>query len=301
MGLTDDLLVDELLRRCTFPPPGHHAYAGVSGGADSLALLVLARAVGCEVTAVHVDHGLRAGSEHEAKVVRQAAERFGADFKAERVEVAPGPNLEARARNARKAVFPEGTMTGHTADDQAETLLLNLARGAGLDGLCAMRAGPTKPILALRRRETEALCAEVGLAPIQDPSNGDPAFARNRLRHEALPLLAEIVDRDVVALSARTAALLSDDANYLSMLAEAIDPRDAKSLSAAPLPLARRALRRWLMSEIPPYPPQAAVLDRVLAVASGTIRATEIGGGYSVRRRQGRLFLEQLDPHLGVR
>ncbi len=287
LGLTEDLL-----RRCTFPGPGTPACAAVSGGADSLALLVLATAAGCRLTAVHVDHGLRSGSEDEAHVVRRAAERFGAGFRAERVQVEPGPNLEARARLARRAALPEGSMTGHTADDQAETVLLNLSRGAGLDGLAAMRPGETKPILSLRRTETEALCAELGLDPIDDPSNRDPAFTRNRVRHEVLPLLGDVVGRDVAALTSRTASLLGDDAAYLSLLAEQIDPTDAKALAAAPLPLSRRAVRRWLAAELPPYPPDAAVVERVLAVAHGLSRATEVGGGRRVRRGHGRLRLE---------
>ncbi|HEY5110018.1 MAG TPA: ATP-binding protein, partial [Acidimicrobiales bacterium] len=136
--LVADPLVAGLLARCTFPPPGDPLVCGVSGGPDSLALLVLATAAGCRVTAVHVDHGLRTGSADEAGVVAEVAARFGAGFRSERVVVADGPNLEARARAARHAVLPEGTLLGHTADDQAETMLLNLLRGAGLDGLAAM-------------------------------------------------------------------------------------------------------------------------------------------------------------------
>lgn len=293
-------LTDHLLQRCTFPQSETMSYAAVSGGADSLALLVLATATGRQVTAVHVDHGLRAGSTDEAEVVRQAAERFGASFRAESVELEQGPNLEARARTARRAVLPEGVMTGHTADDQAETVLLNLSRGTGLDGLVAMHPGPTKPILALRRSETEALCAELGLDPVDDPSNRDPAFTRNRVRHEVLPLLDDVVGRDVAALTSRTASLLGDDAAFLSLLAEQIDPTDAKALAAAPLPLSRRAVRRWLVTENPPYPPESAVVERVLAVANGLIRATEVGGGRSVRRGNGRLRLETTIVNQGL-
>ncbi|MDQ3145596.1 MAG: tRNA(Ile)-lysidine synthetase, partial [Actinomycetota bacterium] len=125
--------------------------AGVSGGADSLALLVLSVEAGCEVTAVHVDHGLRPGSGDEAGVVAEAAARWGAAFRAESTVVEPGPNLEARAREARRSALGDGAMTGHTLDDQAETVLLNLLRGAGADGLAAMAPGPGKPLLGLRR------------------------------------------------------------------------------------------------------------------------------------------------------
>lgn len=263
----------------------------VSGGADSLALLVLACAAGLDVTAVHVDHGLRPGSAAEADVVRDAAARFGAAFVSERVDVAPGPNLEARARAARYAVLPPGALTGHTADDQAETVLLNLLRGAGVDGLAGIRPGPTKPLLALRRADTRALCAELALSPVDDPSNRDPSLRRNRVRHELLPLLDAIAARDVAAVLARQAALLADDAALLDELADAIDPTDARALAAAPPALARRAVRRWLYAGCE-HPPDAATVDRVLAVARGDAKGTDVGGGRAVRRSHQRLFVE---------
>jgi len=261
----------------------------VSGGADSLAMLALAVDALVEVTAVHVDHGLRPGSADEADVVRDVAAGLGVRFRAERVDVAAGPNLEARARAARRAVLGPDAMTGHTADDQAETVLLNLVRGAGLDGLGAMRAGPTKPILGLRRAETRELCAARGFVPVQDPSNEDPAFRRNRVRHEVLPLLDAVAERDVAALLARAASLLADDAELLDSLAAALDPTDARALAGAPVALARRAVRRWLTLD--GYPPDLATVDRVLAVARGEARATEVEGGRRVRRTAQRLVL----------
>jgi tRNA(Ile)-lysidine synthase len=266
--------------------------AGVSGGPDSLALLVLAAEAGLAVTAVHVDHDLRPGSAAEAEVVRAAAAGVGARFEAVRVQAGPGPNLEARARDARRAALGPSAMTGHTADDVAETLVLNLVRGAGLDGLAAIRPGPTKPLLALRRADTRAVCAAAGLVPVEDPSNADPAFRRNRVRHEVLPLLDRVADRDVAGLLARTAALVGDDVALLDHLAADVDPTDASALASAPPPLARRAVRRWLTAADPPYPPDAATVERVLAVAAGARRATEVGGGRRVARTAGRLRLE---------
>src|SRR5207248_2070138 len=95
-----------LLPRCTFPAPGTEVTCAVSGGADSLALLLLATAAGCQVTAVHVDHGLRDGSAGEAELVEAVARRVGAGFRAERAQVAPGPNLEERARQVRYSMLP---------------------------------------------------------------------------------------------------------------------------------------------------------------------------------------------------
>ncbi len=266
--------------------------AAVSGGADSSALLVLAVEAGCVPTAVHVDHGLRPGSEREADVVASLAARLGTPFVARRAQVAPGPNLEARAREARRGVLPAGAMTGHTADDQAETVVLNLLRGAGLDGLSGMAPGPTKPLLGLRRAETSALCARLGLPTVHDPTNADLRWRRNRVRHEVLPLLDRVAERDVTAVVARSARLLHDDARLLDELAAPLDPTDAPALARVPAPLARRALRRWLRAELDPHPPDSATVERVLAVAAGTRRATEVGGGRRVARRAGRLRLE---------
>ena len=201
--LGEDPVVAGLLARCTFPPAGTSLVCAVSGGPDSTALLALAVAAGCRATAVHVDHGLRPGSAAESQVVAGAAARFGARFRSERVVVADGPNLEARARAARHRVLGRGAATGHTADDQAETVLVNLLRGAGVHGLAAMRAGATHPILDLRRAETVALCEQLGLEPVRDPSNEDPRFVRNRVRAELLPRCSDIAGRDVVPVLAR--------------------------------------------------------------------------------------------------
>jgi tRNA(Ile)-lysidine synthase len=286
----------ELLRRCCFPEPGTPVTCAVSGGADSLALLVLAATAGCEVTAVHVDHGLRAGSSSEAEVAAAAAARFGASFRAERVHVAPGADLEARARAARRAVLPPGHATGHTADDRAETVLLALLRGTGPDGLAALPPGPTHPIVGLRRAETHQLCLDAGLAPVADPSNDDRRFRRNRVRHEVLPLLDDVAGRDVVPLLCRLAELAAADAAVLDDLAVAAvgDPTDARALAAAPPALARRVLRRWLRqhTDAERHPPDLAAVERVLAVARGEAVGTELGAGVSVRRRDQRLWVQ---------
>ncbi|MGZ4700459.1 MAG: tRNA lysidine(34) synthetase TilS [Ilumatobacteraceae bacterium] len=278
----------ELLAKCTFPPPGTEVTCAVSGGADSMALMVLAVAAGCIVTAVHVDHRLRAGSDREGEVVAAAAARFGARYRSETIDVPDGPNLEARAREARYAVLPDDVMTGHTADDQAETVLLNLMRGASSSGLAAMRPGLRRPILGLRRASTEELCRTLELTVVDDPSNRDPAFLRNRVRHELLPAMNALAQRDLVPVLTRQAGLLRDDADLLDQLAAAIDPTDAKQLAAVPLPLARRAVRRWLATD---HPPDAATVDRVLQVAGGSASGCDIGAGRRVERSRQRLRL----------
>jgi tRNA(Ile)-lysidine synthase len=289
-------LIATLLARCDFPPAQTAVTCAVSGGADSLALLVLAVGAGCRVTAVHVDHGLRPGSAGEAEVVRAAADRWRAAFRGVRASVEPGPNLEARARAARYAALPAGVLTGHTADDQAETMLLNLLRGAGLDGLAGMDPR-SRPLRRLRRSETRALCEALGLERVEDPSNRDSAFRRNRVRHELLPLLDDIAERDVAPILARQADLAGDDVALLDELSAALDPCDARALAAAPAPLARRAVRRWLRTGGPGgdelHPPDGASVDRVLAVARGEAVACELPGGWRVGRSRGLLRLDR--------
>lgn len=284
----------DLLARCTFPAPGTTVSCAVSGGADSTALLALAVAAGLTVTAIHVDHGLRTGSTAEAQVVRGNAERLGAAFRAERVHIVDGPNLEARARDARYSMLPPDVLTGHTADDQAETVLVNLLRGGATSGLAGMRPGHRHPLLSLRRRETIALCATLQLAVVHDPSNLDPRHLRNRVRHELLPLMDDLAQRDTVAVLARQAGLARDDDELLDTLAAALDPTDACALAAAPIALARRAVRRWLTLT---HPPDAATVARVLAVARGEAVATEVGGGRRVERHRQRLSLGPAEPH----
>ncbi len=205
-----------------------------------MAMLALAVASGCRAKALYVDHGLRHSGPEEGEIVKAGARHLGAAFQAAAVRVEPGGDLEARARRARYGALPEGALVGHTADDQAETLLLNIIRGAGLDGLSGMRAadgGPRRvrrPILTLRRRETRAFVDALGLEIVNDPSNFELRFRRNRVRHEVLPLLADVAGRDPVPLLARTAALLGEDADFLDLLAGALDPTDARALADAP-------------------------------------------------------------------
>jgi tRNA(Ile)-lysidine synthase len=217
------------------------------------------------------------------------AARVGAAFRAVSVDVGDGPNLEARARDARYAVLPSDVLTGHTADDQAETVLVNLLRGAGASGLAAMRPGARRPILGLRRAETTALCEALALPVVHDPSNLDPRHVRNRVRHELLPLMADVSRRDVVPILTRQADLARDEADLLDDMAAAIDPTDAITLASAPLPLARRSVRRWLTTT---HPPDAATVERVLEVARGTVVATEIGRGLRVERHRQRLSVQ---------
>jgi tRNA(Ile)-lysidine synthase len=285
-------LVTDLLSRCSFPPENSHVDCAVSGGADSVALLVLARAANLNVTAWHIDHGLRENSYAEAELVAQLATQLGAQFESRTVTVEQGANTEARAREARYAVLPSGVMTGHTADDQAETILINLLRGSGTRGLAGMQPTSQRPLLQLRRDETMALCNALGISVFNDPSNDDERFQRNRIRHEVLPLLESLAKRDLVPVLTRQADLLRDDDDLLNELASAIDPTDALALAVAPVALSRRAIRLWLTN---PLVPDSATVERVLEVARGNTLACDIGLGRQVRRSQQRLRITEAE------
>ena len=283
-------LVTDLLSRCTLPTSGTNVDCAVSGGADSVALLVLACAANLNVTAWHVDHGLREHSHTEAELVAQLATQLGAQFESRSVAVEQGANTEARAREARYGVLPQGVMTGHTADDQAETILINLLRGSGTRGLAGMQPTAQRPLLHIRRSETEALCNALGIAVFNDPSNDDERFQRNRIRHEVLPLLESLAKRDLVPVLTRQADLLRDDDDLLNELAGTLDPTDALALANAPIALSRRAIRSWLTN---PLVPDSATVERVLDVARGNTLACDIGLGRQVRRSQQRLRITE--------
>jgi tRNA(Ile)-lysidine synthetase, N-terminal domain len=280
-----------------------------SGGADSLGLLVLAADAGLEPIAVHVDHGLRADSAADAEVVAAAADALGVEWRSVRVTIDVGGNLEARARDARYRALHDARaelgataiLVAHTADDQAETVLLNLLRGSGSAGLAGMarrRGAIVRPLLHLRRVDVRAVVEARGLGVVDDPTNADQRWRRAWIRHEVLPMLERGADRDVVPILVRQSEVLRAESDLLDdlgdqLLAEArtTDELEADSglraqvLIDASLPIARRAVRRWLGSP----PPSADEVERVLAVARGECVATELAAGRRVQRSGGRL------------
>ena len=248
-----------------------------SGGADSLALAwatgLVGRRRGTPVRAVVVDHGLQPGSDAVAAGVVAAlarlpvphAEPLAVPAAVLRVRVvADGSGLEAAAREARYAALAasagpgERVLLGHTLDDQAETVLLGLARGSGARSLAGMAAerGPfVRPLLGVGREVTAACCAELRLTPWVDPMNADPRFARVRVRETVLPVLERELGPGVREALARTAAQLRRDADALDALAAApdagADPAASETLGCRRLaglePAVRdRVLRDWL-------------------------------------------------------
>lgn len=214
---------------------------GLSGGADSLALAAAvafeAPRSGFRAGAVVVDHGLQVGSPAVAARAAEQARELGLDpVMVRTVEVPGGPEgageggPEAAARTARRAALAETAaetgavrvLLAHTLDDQAETVLLGLARGSGPDSLSGMRDdadGFLRPLLGIRREQTTAFCADSNLIAWQDPHNLDDRYARVRVRHDALPALERTLGPGVADALARTAEQLREDAEALDHLA----------------------------------------------------------------------------------
>jgi tRNA(Ile)-lysidine synthase len=209
---------------------GEHVLIACSGGPDSTALVdALARLGpprGWHLSVAHVDHGIRSGSGAESERVARLAGDRGLAFRALSVSVSAGASLQDRARTARHGALREeaarvgaGVIAlGHTADDQAETVLMRALSGASPKGLIAMaerERGLVRPLLRLWREATVAYCAALGLDPLDDPSNADPRFLRSRVRHEVIPALEAVFPgarRRLVVLADRQRRLLDSAA-----------------------------------------------------------------------------------------
>ncbi|WP_245581258.1 tRNA lysidine(34) synthetase TilS [Propionicicella superfundia] len=240
--------------------PAAGVLVAVSGGADSLALAAGAfvatrrRGLGCR--AVTVDHGLQPGSDDVARAAVGQLGEWGVPGQIVRVAVGTAGGLEAAARAARYAALArtaapdEWVLLGHTLDDQAETVLLGLARGSGtrsLAGMPARRGRFLRPLLGLRRVLVAEAAAAWGAAPHHDPHNEDRRFARVRVRAEALPVLETALGPGIAEALARTARLARADADLLDAQAAAVgDPADCATLAALPGPLRTRAVKAWL-------------------------------------------------------
>jgi tRNA(Ile)-lysidine synthase len=252
-----------------------HLLAACSGGADSLALAFAARYVAhrrdLKYSAVIIDHGLQQGSADIAARARDQLDQLGYQdviITAVQVDHSGAVGPEAAAREARyRALDAEArarsatVMLGHTLDDQAETVLLGLARGSGSRSLAGMppRAGHfVRPFLRLRRATTEQVCTELRLDPWQDPHNADRRFTRVRIRQTVLPTLEAELGPGVAEALARTAELVRDDNELLDRLAAeasrtaeglgVTDTVDCAALESQPPALRRRIIRLWLLT-----------------------------------------------------
>lgn len=292
-----------LLTLCEFPEPGAHVDLAVSGGPDSVGLTLLAVAAGLQVTLHHVNHHLRHDSDVDAGCVRQLAAELGVPFVLHNVTVDPQRGIEASARAARRSVIPAGALTGHTMDDLAETVLINLLRGASRDGLSPMVGEPSKPLLRVRRHELRAYVDASRYHYVVDPSNSDPVYLRNEIRHHVLPDLSRVAHRDVVPVLARQAYVMAEEAAWLDELTSgdrglALGDADCRELRAWHPVRLRRWLRLVLLQEEVDgtHPPTFAEVERVISVVRGDVVATEIGGGRRVSRHEQRLTVSLTPP-----
>ncbi|WP_432488823.1 tRNA lysidine(34) synthetase TilS [Kineococcus sp. SYSU DK018] len=303
------------LRAVAAARPGALVLVACSGGADSLALAAAtafeAPRAGLRAGAVTVDHGLHPGSASVARDVEVACAGVGLDpVLTTRVAVGRSGGPEAAAREARYAALQAladssgaaAVLLGHTLDDQAETVLLGLARGSGtrsLAGMPPVRGVFRRPLLGLGRAAVRRACALEGLEAWEDPWNADRRLARARVRHDALPALEAALGPGVAAALARTARALREDADALDELAERRDPfRDGAApvaeLLAAPAALRRRWLRRAALAV--GCPAGALAAAHVDAVDALLLRwrgqgPVHLPGGATAHRACGRLLL----------
>lgn len=295
---------------------GDVVLVAVSGGADSLSLAyaVLKEATPLVITpvAITIDHQLQKNSAAQAEKVSMQLKDMGYEnVLTEKVVVTTESGLEAGARSARyqalnSSAEKEGAVKiflGHTRDDQAETVLLGLARGSGarsLSGMAAENGKYLRPFLHVTRQETEEACKELGLEVWNDPHNFNADFTRVKVRHEILPLMESKLGPGISAALARTAGLLRDDADALDGLAEAeishlnLTDIDCDYLAAQPRALRTRILRAAIYAC---GAPEGTITADHVAATEALVTSwhgqgpLSLPGGVKVERISGRLSL----------
>ena len=304
-------------------PPSGRLLVAVSGGVDSMVLLDLLDAsrqkLALELTVAHVDHAVRPGSADDAEFVRAAAEARGLPVMIGRLSD-PGRSEDA-LRKARYAALGamlrtsgcERIALGHTRDDQVETLLFRLLRGAGPRGAGAMRSldgERVRPLLTVPRADLVAYATARGLAWREDPTNADPRFSRNRLRHELLPVLRALAPTGEGALARFAQALQAEHAALDGVATALIDaariPSDPGTLALdlARVPAALRpalvpALPALVMEVMGGFPELsqahfAAFAD--LLASRGRPRVLHLPGGVRLSRRRDSITLRRVEP-----
>jgi tRNA(Ile)-lysidine synthase len=295
---------------------GDSAIVAVSGGADSLALAYAlikeAPSLAITLIAVTIDHQLQTGSGDQAKKVQEQLKSMGyQEVIVEKVLVVEKSGVEADARTARYAALDaiahaygaSQIFLGHTRDDQAETVLLGLARGSGtrsLSGMATVNGKYARPFLQLTRLQTVAACDEAAITPWSDPHNANEKFSRVRVRNKVMPVMEEEIGPGIAAALARSAAILRDDADALDEMAQAVISRvDLSDLDCAALAELPRAIRsRILRAAIyaagaPSGSVSADHLSGVEALVTSWRGQGEasLPGGVKVARISGRLSL----------
>ena len=289
------------LRRYDMVKAGDRIICAVSGGADSIALLwcmwMLREKLDIHVEAAHFNHNLRgAESDRDEQFVRQFCEFHDIPLHVGGGTVVPGKKgLEAAARDARYAYLRSlgGTIaTAHTADDNAETVLLHLIRGSGLRGLGGITPkseGLIRPMLDVTRDEVESYLAENWISHVEDSSNAGDAFLRNRIRHSVMPLLKQENPSLALNLSAMARRLRQDE-DCLAQMAAQLDATDVAALREAHPALRRRALDALLKKNGMPEPNASHIAQAESLVFSDKPSAfARFPGGLVLRRGYGKL------------
>jgi tRNA(Ile)-lysidine synthase len=292
---------------------------GVSGGRDSVALLhAMAKAGYNQLIVCHLDHALRGGSAEEAYFVAELAGRYALGFESERVNVKEladeeGLSIETAAREARyeffgrvaRAYWCPRVILAHHADDQIETLLLNLLRGTGRTGLAGMRPLSVqqrkgglieihRPLLDVWRHEIDTYVVEHALEFREDPSNVDRLHARNRIRLDALPALQTALGRDVKATLHRAAEILGAEEDFLATHTPLppAGPLEVESVKPLPVAIQRRLIHRWLQVNLVAdlsFDDVERVRGLLVHVQPAKVNLSH---GRHARRRTGQLFIE---------
>ena len=299
---------------------GDKVLVAISGGADSLALAhalsIEAKPLAITVLGITVDHQLQPGSKAQAENVVNKLSAMNLNCFVKKVEVNIKDGLEASARTARYKALNEMALSenavavflGHTQDDQAETVLLGLARGSGtrsLSGMAAHTGIYVRPFLELTRETTENYCKESDLSFWKDPHNEDLQFARVRVRVQALPILEKTIGPGISEALARSSHLLREDADALDHWAQRealqLDLADLECahLEAMPKAIRTRVLRMAIYAQGAPSGSVTAehvsVIEALITAWSGQ-GATNLPGGVKVERISGRLSLSTQRP-----
>ena len=296
--------------------PGDSFLVAVSGGADSLALahalLSEAKPLALNAIAITIDHQLQENSDVQAEKVSQQLKEMGYDqVDIKKVVVTSDSNIEAHARDVRYQALNQSAeesqakkiFLGHTFNDQAETVLLGLARGSGtrsLAGMPEINGNFVRPLLAITREETERTCHELSLDYWSDPHNFNSDFTRVRVRREVIPFLEKNLDAGISKALVRTAALLRDDGDALDDWAAqellALDPAalDCEHLASLPKAIRTRILRAAAQSAgVTPGSltfEQISAMEAMISAWKGQ-GALSLAGGVKVERISGRLSL----------
>lgn len=298
------------IRKYDMIAPGDRVICAVSGGADSVALLfglyLLKEKLQLDLSAAHFNHRLRGEeSDRDEAFVKDLCDRFDIPLHLGSGEVKPGKKgLEAAARDARYAflrTLPGKIATAHTADDNAETVLLHLVRGTGLKGLCGITPvgdGLIRPMLCITRAEVEAFLQEYCLRHIVDSSNETDAFLRNRLRHHVMPLLKEENPRLAENLSAMALQLHKEEA-LLSALAQQAYTTDVPALRQMESAIRSRVLEMFLKNSGVKEPERSHIAQAESLVFSENPSAwASFPGGVTIARCYDRLCVAPAEAAL---